>query len=99
MDCGGRSFTISIETETAVMSECNRRPSASLTPWLVAGVLLVAVAAMLIAFVPLTACPVCAEPGSPLYWRGNLSFKCRFCFGKERVSGLKKWSHRIAEAR
>ena len=39
------------------------RPSVSVTPWLVAGILLVAAAVVVIAFVPLALCPFCGGSG------------------------------------
>lgn len=39
------------------MSEANRRSSASVTPWLIGGVLLLATAGLVIACVPLVECP------------------------------------------
>ena len=73
--------------------------SSSVTTWLVGGILLVAIAAVVIAFVPLVECPDCegsAERkiliglGTHPYYRNE---SCPRCSKTGKLSLLNRWTH------
>jgi hypothetical protein len=83
------------------MAEPDAR-SVSITPWLVGLVLLVAVAAVLIAFVPIAECSLCNGKGDINYrgsWGGDAMpiLPCHRCAGSGRLSFFKRWSYRTAD--
>jgi hypothetical protein len=82
------------------------RPSGSGMTFLVGGVLLLAVTALLATIVPLAVCPHCEGKGEQMivtaygthpYYRKE---PCLTCANRGKVSLFKKWNlHRIAPAR
>jgi hypothetical protein len=95
------------------MPELERRSSISVTPWLVGVVLLVAVAAVVIAVVPLANCPICDGSGTVevvVAIRDTVTasapIKCDRCgkegespfaFGTGKVSVFNRWTRRNTE--
>ncbi len=78
------------------MSEA--RPSGSMSPWLVGLILIVAIAPLVMAFVPMVKCPECEIFWRTIYSGGPIPerfpFWCRTCNNNPKTTLLRKWTYR-----
>lgn len=76
------------------------RPSVSVPAWLVGLLLLVAVAPLLIALVPMMKCPECEAFWRTIWSGGPIPETvpvCRTCHWNPKITLLRKWAYRPAQ--